>query len=185
MESIPPALQRKLTFATVASVLLVAVFLSFRYWDVQHDDSCIFYLYAKNIANGHGYVFNIGQRVNATTSPLYALLLAGGYVLLHFLPFVTIPLVGHLICAISLFILCCLLMQSFSSEKGTPYPFILPLVFLTIPLLPASVGMETFLALMLAMACIPFYSQGRLLAASLACSMAILARPCASPSTNG
>jgi hypothetical protein len=68
-------------------------------------------------------------------------------------------------------------MGSFSSEKSSLFPFILPLVFLTIPLLPAAIGMETFLALMLAMMCIYFYVHGRLLAASLACSCAVLARP--------
>ena len=68
-------------------------------------------------------------------------------------------------------------MEAFSSEKGTLYPFILPLVFLAIPLLSVAIGMETFLTLMLAMACITFYLQDRLLAAALACSLAILARP--------
>ncbi len=177
MEGIAPALKRKLSIATVASVLTVVLFMLYSYWAVQEDDSYIFYSYAKNIVNGHGYVFNIGERVNATTSPLYTLLLAGGYAMFRFLPFVTIPLVGHLIGAIALFFLCFLLMQSFNSEKGTLFPFILPLVFLTIPMLSLAIGMETFLTLMLAMASITFYSKGRLTAASLACSLAILARP--------
>lgn len=177
MEGIAPALKRKLSIATVASVLTVVLFMLYSYWAVQEDDSYIFYSYAKNIVNGHGYVFNIGERVNATTSPLYTLLLAGGYAMFRFLPFVTIPLVGHLIGAIALFFLCFLLMQSFNSEKGILFPFILPLVFLTIPMLSLAIGMETFLTLMLAMASITFYSKGRLTAASLACSLAILARP--------
>jgi hypothetical protein len=54
---------------------------------------------------------------------------------------------------------------------------LLPLVFLTIPLLQAAIGMETFLALMLAMACLTFYSLDKLPAAALACSLAVLARP--------
>ena len=65
-------------------------------------------------------------------------------------------------------------MMTFSSEKATLFPFLLPLVFLTIPLLPAAIGMETFLALMLAMACITFYSLDRLPAAALACSLAVV-----------
>jgi hypothetical protein len=177
MESISPTLSRKLTIATMVGVLVIVLFMSFTYWDVQQDDSYIFFAYAKNIANGRGYVFNVGEQVNATTSPLYTLLLAGGYALFRFLPFVIIPLIGHLVGAVSLFILCFLLMQSFAAEKGTLFPFILPLVFLTLPLLPAAVGMETFLALMLAMAAITFYVQERLQAAALACSLAILARP--------
>jgi hypothetical protein len=149
----------------------------FRYWPAQQDDSYIFYAYAKNIANGHGYAFNIGQPVNATTSPLYTLLLAGGYALLRFLPFITIPLIGQLTGAISLLLICYLLLQAFAAEKETLYPFLLPLVFLILPLLPAATGMETYLALMLAVAGITFYAQGRPLATALACSLAILARP--------
>lgn len=177
MESLSPTLQRKLTIATMASVLIVVVFMSLTFWDIQQDDSYIFYSYAKNLADGRGYVFNPGQQVNATTSPLYTLLLAGGYALFRFLPFVTLPLIGHLIGAVALVMLCYFLMESFAVEKGTLYPFILPLVFLTLPLLPAAVGMETFLALMLAMAAIAFYAQERLVAAALACSLAALARP--------
>jgi hypothetical protein len=177
MESFTPAQQLKLTIATTASVAIVILLMSFVYWDVQQDDSYIFYSYAQNIVNGQGYVFNLGERVNATTSPLYTLLLSGGYLLFRFLSFVTIPLIGHAISAISLFILCIFLMGTFSSEKDTVYPFVLPLVFLTIPLIPPAIGMETFLALMLAMMCIYFYVRGRLLAASLACSCAVLARP--------
>ena len=177
MESFDPAQQRKLTIATIVSVSIVILTMSYVYWDVQQDDSYIFYSYAQNIVNGHGYVFNPGERVNATTSPLYTLFLSGGYLLCRFLPLVTIPLIGHIISAISLFTLCCFFMGSFSSEKDSVYPFVLPLVFLTIPLLPAAIGMETFLALMLAMVCIYHYVQGRLLIASLVCSCAVLARP--------
>ena len=177
MESFTPAQQRILIIATTASVAVVILLMSYVYWDLQQDDSYIFYSYAQNIVNGHGYVFNPGERVNATTSPLYTLLLSAGYLLFRCLPFVTIPIIGHMFSAASLFALCYLLMESFSSEKSSLFPFILPLVFLTIPLLPAAIGMETFLALMLAMMCIYFYVHGRLLAASLACSCAVLARP--------
>jgi hypothetical protein len=177
MGSITATRQRKLTIVTLVSVSAVILSMLYVYWDIQSDDSYIFYSYAKNISSGHGYVFNIGQRINGTTSPLYTLLLSSGYLLLRFIPFITIPLVGHLIGGISLFFLCYFLMQSFRSEKSSLFPFILPLVFLTIPLLPAATGMETFLSLLIAMICINFYAQGRLLAASLACSFAVLARP--------
>jgi len=177
MERFTPVQQRILTIATTASVTIVILLMSYVYWDVQQDDSYIFYSYAKNIVNGQGYVFNSGERVNATTSPLYTLLLSSGYLFFRFLPFVTIPLIGHFISVISLFTLCWFLMQSFNSEKDSLFPFVLPLVFLTIPLLPAAIGMETFLTLMLATMCIYFYVQDRLLATSLACSCAVLARP--------
>ena len=124
MERFTPVQQHILTIATTASMTIVILLMSYVYWDVQQDDSYIFYAYAKNIVNGHGYVFNFGERVNATTSPLYTLLLSSGYLLLRFVPFVTIPLIGHFISAISLILLCWFLMESFSSEKTSLFPFV-------------------------------------------------------------
>jgi 4-amino-4-deoxy-L-arabinose transferase-like glycosyltransferase len=41
------------------------------------DDAYITFRYARNIAEGHGFVYNPGQRVLGTTTPLYTSLLAG------------------------------------------------------------------------------------------------------------
>lgn len=41
------------------------------------DDAYITYRYARNLLNGEGFVFNPGERVLGTTTPLYAFLLAG------------------------------------------------------------------------------------------------------------
>lgn len=41
------------------------------------DDAYIIFRYARNIAEGTGYVYNSGQPVLGTTTPLYTLLLAG------------------------------------------------------------------------------------------------------------
>jgi hypothetical protein len=177
LNSILPTQQRRLTIATLTGISVVVLLALYGYWNIQQDDQYIFYSYAKNLANGHGYVFNIGERVNATTSPLYTLLLALTYVILRFLPFMTIPLIGHLIGIISLFFICVFLMKSFKSERASLFPFVLPLVFLTNTLLPQAIGMETFLTMMLALMCLYFYVNGRLIAASLACSLAVLARP--------
>jgi hypothetical protein len=42
----------------------------------QYDDSYITYRYAINLAQGHGLVFNVGERTDAASSLLYTLLLA-------------------------------------------------------------------------------------------------------------
>ncbi len=41
------------------------------------DDSYITFRYARNLVSGNGFVFNPGERVQGTTTPLYALLMAG------------------------------------------------------------------------------------------------------------
>jgi hypothetical protein len=60
-------------------VLLGWVLVSFRGQPV--DDPYITYRYAANIASGDGYVYNAGERVQSTTTPLFTLLLALGGVL--------------------------------------------------------------------------------------------------------
>jgi len=44
--------------------------------DPVHDDVFIFIRYAQNWVNGHGLVFNIGERVEGFTSPAWTLLTA-------------------------------------------------------------------------------------------------------------
>lgn len=45
--------------------------------DLRHDDAYITYRYGQNLAEGRGLVFNPGERIMGSTSPLHALL-AGG-----------------------------------------------------------------------------------------------------------
>src|SRR5205085_9404022 len=40
------------------------------------DDAFITFRYARNLVSGSGFVFNTGQRVLGTTTPLYTILLA-------------------------------------------------------------------------------------------------------------
>lgn len=65
------------TLAAAAVVAAGVVFwISFRlYTGIQLEDAFITYRYAANLAGGAGFVFNPGERVLGTTTPLYALLL--------------------------------------------------------------------------------------------------------------
>src|SRR5215471_3596610 len=64
----------------VALALITACFLSLIYntlnWIDIIDDAYIFFRYAHNISQGHGYVFNIGQSVEGTTSVTWTAILA-------------------------------------------------------------------------------------------------------------
>ena len=46
------------------------------YSNYTADDSFITFRYVENIASGKGFVYNQGERVLGTTTPLYTLLLA-------------------------------------------------------------------------------------------------------------
>jgi len=68
---------------TRARVLLLAVLIAaaafMAYMAVyQVDDAFIVYRYARNLAQGHGFVFNPGEHVEGVTCFLWTVLLAGG-----------------------------------------------------------------------------------------------------------
>lgn len=166
-----------LTIVTVACALLITAFMLWGYWKIQQDDSFIFYSYANNILNGNGYVFNKGERINATTSPLYTILIFLLAWIFQPLSFITLPIIGHLIGAICLFVISILLLTTFKTRQYTLFPFVLPLVFLSSPLISNAIGMETSLTMMFAMSCLYLWWKNKLLAASLFCSLAVLTRP--------
>lgn len=58
-------------------VLALAAWIAFRlYTGIVIEDAWITYRYAKNLALGNGFVYNVGEHVLGTTSPLTTLLLA-------------------------------------------------------------------------------------------------------------
>lgn len=66
----PPGL---LLILAGALALRVGIALATRF---TNEDSLITLRYAENLASGNGFVYNLGERVLGTTTPLYALLLA-------------------------------------------------------------------------------------------------------------
>lgn len=61
--------------------LAIAALFSARLAGRSGDDFFITYRYAQNLAQGHGFVFNSGERVFGTTAPGLGLLLAAGHLL--------------------------------------------------------------------------------------------------------
>lgn len=59
----------------------------------RNDDSFITYRYAENLAAGKGFVFNDGEKVLGTTTPLYTLLLAGARLILPGADMITMSVV--------------------------------------------------------------------------------------------
>jgi hypothetical protein len=62
-------------FLIIFTTILVRVLLAY-YSNYTADDSFITFRYAENIASGKGFVYNEGERVLGTTTPLYTVLLA-------------------------------------------------------------------------------------------------------------
>ena len=82
----------------------LAVIVGGLYELVNFDDPYITFRYARNWADGNGFVFNTGERVMGTTAPFYALILGAGALAGIDIPFLagcmtvaSIALVGILI----------------------------------------------------------------------------------------
>jgi len=83
--SITPIEQRQ-TMPRAALVLALALIAGLTALHIRHyvflcDDAYIMFRYARNLAHGHGLVFNVGERVEGYTSFLWVLQLSIGYLL--------------------------------------------------------------------------------------------------------
>ena len=140
--------------------------------DRAYDDPFITYRYAENIAQGVGFVYNPGERVLSTTTPLFALLLA-----IPSLAGFDVHLVATGIGALSLAV-GALFIWDLSRTWGTPLVgWAALLLYPTFPLLVATVGSETPFYLALCLGGFAFYAKGRYWLAALCVGLAVLARP--------
>lgn len=164
----------KSEYSTKIFFILLLMYLFVGYSRLQQDDAYIFYTYAKNIAEGNGYVYNPGERINATTSALYTILLASVYFpVKNFFPD-SLPYIALLIGFISLCFLIFIVQKILSGNKIASFMF--PLLFMANPLLKFGIGMETYLNLVMITAAIFYYYKRRLIITSVFCALAVLAR---------
>lgn len=123
------------------SVLLIQVLVDFQ----PFDDAYITYRYARNLSNGLGFVYNQGEKVLGTTTPLFTLLLAAVGCLTRpaYIPLASYAL-SIIADTISLWLLFCLSEKIFNNKW---IAFLSSAVFLLQPfrLDVASGGMETSL----------------------------------------
>src|SRR5438046_3029704 len=101
------------SFILVACAIALAVwlFVMLAFRGQPGDDPYITYRYASNVASGNGFVFNLGERVQSTTTPLFTLILAAGGAL-----GLDIPTLGYILSGLCLlaFAVCCVgLLASF------------------------------------------------------------------------
>jgi hypothetical protein len=153
-------------------LLVVSLVLWGLLYTYSYDDPFITYRYAHNLGNGLGFVYNPGERVLSTTTPLFTLLLAPFAALgfnLH--PFAillgafSLPLGG-------------LLLWDLSRTWQTPWVGRAGLLlYPTFPLVLGTLSSETPLYLALCLAAFAAYARRRYSLTALACALATLARP--------
>lgn len=156
-----------LFYVAIVSGSLFALF-----HDWSYDDPFITYRYADNLRLGLGFVYNPGERVLSTTSPLFTILLAAlGYLSQD------IPRLANLIGVFGLAV-GALAIHSLGEEWGSRDIGWAGLVlYPTFPLLVSTLGSETPLYLALCLGSLAFYARRRYSAAALCAGLALLTRP--------
>jgi hypothetical protein len=142
------------------------------------DDAYITFRYSQNLLNGNGFVYNPGEAVLGTTTPLYTLLMAG----LGFLsggdqaPF---PFLALIVNAAADGLTCWLLIRLAEALGYRRAGLATAIIWAIAPwsVTFAIGGMETSLLILLGTATFYFYSIDKLVAASLCGSLSLLTRP--------
>jgi len=143
---------------------------------VRFEDAYITFRYARNLAEGHGFVYNIGERVLGTTTPLQTLLLAAlglaaGPERIPAISSVVMPLFGVAAVLTAYAALTRLGVSRLGAAAGC-------LLFAAHPLVIRTTlgGMETPLVVFLMALGLYFLARGQTVAASAAASALVLCR---------
>ncbi len=173
LQSSIPALKpiRWIWLAGALYLLLVTTALYVRFAEIGYDDPYITYRYARNLAQGIDLVYNPGERVLSTTTPLFALLLG---LLYPFQP--DLPHLANLLGAFSL-ALGAIFLWDLGRQLASPaVGWVALLLYPVFPLLISTSGSETPLYLAFCLGAFVFYMRQRYGWAAAFCALAFLTR---------
>ncbi len=158
--------------AWLAAFVILACLTSFRWQGVVSDDAMIALRYARNILAGHGWVYNIGERVNGVTSALNTLLLVG-FGAITFPDMTRAATLAYIFGASGAAFFTYLIFRSRSRWIGGWAGSMVTLMGILAP----SAGLESPLNLMFVAASAFFYMNGRYARSSVALGLLFLTRP--------
>ncbi len=165
-----PVIIRKSWQLIYLCLVTALIALAFANW--VYDDPFITYRYAVNLAEGLGFAYNPGQPTLSVTSPLFTLILAGGYYL-GFEPRGLAIFLGALSIAAG-----ALGLWHIGQSMNSPAVSWMGLFFYpTFPLLLTTLGSETPLYLAFCLGAIAFFLRKRSVISAALLALAILARP--------
>lgn len=118
----------------------IVVFLTVAYLQYTQDDVFITYTYSRNLAEGNGFVFNPGERIQGTTTPLWAILMAGVYKLTP-----DLLSAGNIISGSLLIVILIFSYYTVKHKLGLLSLAIMLITLASAPILYLAFGMETML----------------------------------------
>ncbi len=163
--------ERLIDIGGAIALMLVAAAIGAVMLDFRLDDSFITYRYARNIAQGMGFVYNAGEPVLSVTNPLYTILMA-----IVGLFTSSLPLLGNILGALAIG-LGGLVMSALARPSGRVAAWGAGLFYVGFPLLWLALGMETPLHILLGLLTVWLYVRGKRNLAALALGLGTLTRP--------
>lgn len=164
-------LQRLRVYGPIVWAAIVSAALLGWFGGHAYDDPFITYRYAQNLAAGLGFVYNSGERVLSTTTPLYALILAAARLF-----GADIPTFSNALGALSLALGGLALWRLGLAWRAPLAGLAAMLVYPLFPLLVTTLGSELPLYLALVLGATLAYAHERYLAAAALLALAALIR---------
>jgi hypothetical protein len=158
-------------WAIILSLGIVVLAMAWLYRNFVQDDAFITYRYARNLANGYGFVYNFNEPLLGTTTPLYTLVLA----LLARLSGKDISEISYLLSVFSLW-LSGVILYDIGKKNGLILAAAVALVYVSNPLLITAIGMETFFLIAILLLALKSYLAGKLNLTGLLLGLLILTR---------
>ena len=160
-----------LLFSVIVTACICAYF-SFQTRDYTLDDALIYHRYIQNCLDGNGLVYNLGEKFNGLTSPLYTYIsLAAAFIFKG-----NIQYSQSVLCGLFLFLTCVMLIPLFRNAMPDKILVLFP------PLLAGSAyfyktfGLETILFQFLILAAIVLFSRARYFSLAIVCALLLLTR---------
>lgn len=144
--------------------------------DFLFDDGYVTLRYAANLARGWGFVFNRGERVCGTTTPLFTLLLAGLGRIFGVQHLETIAVTLGVLASVGALYLTARALQEAKIPLPLTWVYLLALMILPAFLSVGVSGMETPLVLFLMAASLLFFLRGRWGTVAFLCGLLLLTR---------
>jgi hypothetical protein len=139
---------------------------------VYYDDPFITFRYADNLAHGLGFVYNLGERILSTTTPLFTLLLA-----LFGCFWTDLPSLANLIGTLSLACGALFIWDMARTWNAPVVGWVGLLLYPTFTLGLIALGSEIPLYVAFCLGAFAFYVRGRYGLAGLCAALAVLTRP--------
>jgi arabinofuranosyltransferase len=149
------------------SIIVFVLIITAMAW--QSDDAYHAYIMAKNLVDGYGFVYNIGERATASSCPLFTLVVAAGYFV-----FRNMFLVSLLICVIFSTAAYVIVIRSFCKDRKQVILAFITMVGSTCFICYTTSGLENCMLFFLAALFLKYYFAGKTYNARRMLALALL-----------